>query len=143
MSPFQMTWPGWLDVAITTAPIRVPRETHDIYAISTLDGYIAAAQAGRVSESLGPLLALSILADKRGLAGEEIRVAISALAGALAGFGHSQAASELLSASIEAFVAGADHQSAADLAETLAIIRLTGGGPFLCCAPLGYNGVHD
>jgi ABC-type transporter Mla subunit MlaD len=124
MSPFQMTWPGWPDVVIPSAPISVPREAHDIYAISTLDAYIAAAQAGRVSESLGPLLALSILADKRGLAGEEIREAISSLARALATFGHRRAASELLSASIQAFVAGADHQSAADLAETLAILRL-------------------
>jgi hypothetical protein len=111
-------------MAIATAPIRAPRETHDIDAISTLDEYIAAAQAGHVSESLGPLLALSILADRRGLAGEEIRVAISSLARALNCFGHRQAASELLSASIKAFVAGADHQSAADLAETLAILRL-------------------
>ncbi len=124
MSPFQITWPGWPDVAISSAPIRVPRETHDIYAISALDAYLAAAEAGRVSESLGPLLALSILADKRGLAGAEIRVAISALARALARFGHREAASELLGASMEAFVAGADHQSAADLAETRAILRV-------------------
>ncbi len=111
-------------MAMSAAPMRVPRETHDIYAISMFDGYIAAAQAGDVSESLGPLLALSILADKRGLAGEEIRVAVSALARALARFGHKEASSELLIASTEASVAGADHQSAADLAETLAILRL-------------------
>jgi hypothetical protein len=112
-------------MAIATAPIRAPREIHDIYAISTLDAYLAAAQAGSVSESLGPLLALSILADKRGLAGAEIREAVSALAGALATFGHIQASAELLSASIKAFEVGADYQSAADLAETLAIIQLT------------------
>jgi hypothetical protein len=124
MSLFQTTWPAWPDVAIPASQPRVARETHDIYAISALDAYIAAAQAGTVSESLGPLLALSILADRRGLAGEEIRVAISALASALTSFGHGRAASQLLSASIQAFVAGGDHQSAADLAEMQAILRL-------------------
>jgi hypothetical protein len=111
-------------VAISTAQLHVARETHDIYAISMLDGYVASAQAGHVSESFGPLLALSILADRRGLVGEEICVAISTLARALDSFGRKEATSELLGASIRAFVAGGDHQSAADLAETLAILRL-------------------
>jgi hypothetical protein len=92
-----------------------------VYAISTLDSYIAAAQAGQTQDSLGPLLALSILADRRGLAGQELEAAISVLAGALAKCGHQQAASELLGAAIKAFVAGQDCQSAADLAETLSM----------------------
>jgi glutathione S-transferase len=70
------------------------------------------------------LLALSLLADGRGLAGEEISVAVVALADAFWRYGHERPASELLTACIEAFGVGGDYQSAADLAETLAILRL-------------------
>lgn len=125
-SLFPPTSRWWPEVAVATASIRPPRETYEVFAIGSLNGYIAAAQEGRLSNSLGPLLALSILADRRGLAGEELRVAISALGHALSKYGHEKAASELLTASIQAFVAGADYQSAADLAESVVILRLKG-----------------
>jgi hypothetical protein len=96
-------------------------EANEIAAIAAFHEYGLAAQQGAIGHSLGPLLALSVMAARTGLSGEEVASVVQAMAEALAAHGHQQASRELLEGAIGGFVAGGDHQVAADLAELLAL----------------------
>jgi hypothetical protein len=104
-------------------PVRSRYEAGEIHGILAFQKYSVAAQTGAIASSLGPLLALSLMAARTGLSGEEVASVVQAMAGALAAHGHRQASTELLEGAIRGFVAGGDHQAAADLAELLASSR--------------------
>jgi hypothetical protein len=102
-------------------PVRTRTEANEIAAIVAFHKYGLAAEAGAIDRSLGPLLALSVMAARTGLSGEEVASVVQSMAEALAAHGHQQASRELLVGAIRGFVAGGDHQAAADLAELLAL----------------------
>lgn len=110
----------WSEVA-GSAPIKRPREAYEIAGIQALQDYSLAAAVGALDSSLGPLLALSVIAGRNGLEGAEIFAKVRALAQALAAHGQAVAATELIEGAIRGFVAGSDHQAVADLAEVLAV----------------------
>ena len=113
----------WSDVA-ATAPIKRPAEAYEIAGIQALQDYSLAAAVGALDSSLGPLLALSVMAGRTGLAGAEIFVKVKALGQALAAHGQAGTARELLEGAMRGFVAGGDYQAAADAAELLAVLAL-------------------
>jgi hypothetical protein len=113
---------------MSATPSRRRYEASEISGILAFQKYSVAAQAGAIASSLGPLLALSLMAVRTGLSGEEIASVVQAMAEALAVHGHRQAARELLEGAIRGFVAGGDHQAAADLAELLAFSTYTALG---------------
>jgi hypothetical protein len=110
----------WSAVA-ASSPIKRPAEAYEIAGIQALQDYSLAAAIDGLDSALGPLLALSVIAGRTGLEGDEIFVKVKALAEALAAHGRAGAARELLEGATRGFVAGGDHQSAADLAELLAV----------------------
>jgi hypothetical protein len=113
-------WSNWSEGA-ASAPIKRPSEAYEIAGIQAFQDYSLAAAVGALDSSLGPLLALSIIAGRSGLQGVEIFVKIEALAQSLAAHGRTSAARELLEGATRGFLAGGDHQSAADLAELVAV----------------------
>jgi hypothetical protein len=108
---------------MSETPVRRRYEAGEIVGILAFQEYSLAAQTGGIASSLGPLLALSLMAARTGLSGEEVSSVVQAMAEALAAHGHRQASTELLEGAIRGFVAGGDHQAAADLAELLALSR--------------------
>jgi hypothetical protein len=109
------------DLSLRIGPGRTKTETNEIAAILALHRYGLAAQAGVIDRSLGPLLALSVMAARTGLSGDEVASVVRAMSEALATHGHQQASRELLEGAIGGFVVGGDHQAAADLAELLVL----------------------
>jgi hypothetical protein len=110
----------WSEVA-ASAPIKRPHEAYEIAGIQALHDYSLAAAVGALDSSLGPLLALSLIAGRAGLEGDEVFAKVTVLTQALAAHGQAGAARELIQGAIRGFVSGGDHQAAADLAEVLAV----------------------
>src|ERR1700730_5873582 len=110
----------WPEVA-STAPIKRPAEAYEIAGIQALQDYSLAAAVGALDSSLGPLLALSVIAGRTGLEGAESFAKVKAWTHALAGHGQAGVARELLEGTIRGFLAGGDHQAAADAAELLVV----------------------
>lgn len=109
---------------MSATPVRRRYEASEIFGILAFQKYSVAAQAGGIASSLGPLLALSLIAARTGLQGEEVASVVQTMARALAAHGHRQASTELLEGAIRGFVAGGDPQAAADVLELLAVMRL-------------------
>jgi hypothetical protein len=122
-SLYLRTWRWWLEVT-PSVPVRKPLEAGEIIAIQALQMYLAKATAGSLDSSLGPLLALSVMAVRNGLAGEEVFAIARSLGETLHAHGHHRAAREVLGGAIAGFIEGGDHQAAADAFELLAIMRL-------------------
>lgn len=110
--------------------VRRRYEASEIFGINASQKYSLAAQTGAIASSLGPLLALSLMAARTGLHGAEVASMVQVMAEALASNGYRHAAKELLEGAIRGFVAGGDHQAAADLAELCAVSTYGArGGP--------------
>jgi hypothetical protein len=111
---------NWSEVA-ASALIKRPSEAYEIAGIQAFQDYSLAAAVGGLDSSLGPLLALSVIAGRTGLAGAEIFAKVKGLAQALAAHGQAGTAREVLEGAVRGFVAGGDHQAAADLAELVVL----------------------
>ena len=114
---------NWSEVA-ASALIKRPSEAYEIAGIRAFQDYSLAAAVGGLDSSLGPLLALSVMAGRTGLQGAEIFVKVKAMAQALAAHGQPGTARDLLEGSMRGFVAGGDYQAVADAAELLALLAM-------------------
>ena len=93
------------------------RETCEIQGLNALQDYLAVARAGAGFDSLGPLLALSLVDVAGGMRGPELFGIIDDLAVAMHGCRRDDAAGELLRGGARGFAKSGDHQALADIIE--------------------------
>ena len=96
------------------------REACEIHGLVALQDYVTAARAGASFDSLGPLLALSLVDAAGGMHGSQLSVSIAELARAMGGAG----ARELLSGAARGFARSGDHQALADTIEMANIANM-------------------
>ncbi|HEV1997978.1 MAG TPA: hypothetical protein VGR61_07615 [Candidatus Dormibacteraeota bacterium] len=99
------------------------REACEIHGLVVLQDYLAAARAGVAFDSLGPLLALSLVDVAGGMSGPQLFSTIENLAGAMRGCQRDDAASELLRGAARGFANSGDYQSLADTIELANVTR--------------------
>lgn len=89
------------------------REACEIQGLVVLQDYLTAARAGAAFDSLGPLLALSLVDVAGGMRGPQLFGTIEELARAMRG----DARGELLRGAARGFAKSGDHQCLADTIE--------------------------
>ena len=97
--------------------MAVAREACEIHGLVRLQDYLTAARAGVTFDSLGPLLALSLVDVAGGMRGPQLFDTLADLARAMRGAQSGGAANELLSGAARGFAKSGDHQALADTIE--------------------------
>jgi hypothetical protein len=98
------------------------REACEIQGLLRVQDYLVAARAGASFDSLGPLLALSLVDAAGGFHGAGIFGSVAELARAMRGV----SACELLTGAVRGFAKSGDHQSVADTLELVNIANTPG-----------------
>jgi hypothetical protein len=99
------------------------REACEIHGLLALQDYVTAARAGAAFDSLGPLLALSLVDVAGGLSGAHMFATVEELARAMRACRHDDAAHDILRGAARGFAKSGDHQGLADTIELANVAR--------------------
>ncbi|MDQ6747284.1 MAG: hypothetical protein M3010_04150 [Candidatus Dormibacteraeota bacterium] len=99
-------------------------EACEIHGLLALQDYVTAARAGAAFDSLGPLLALSLVDVAGGMSGPHLFATLEELARAMRACHRGDAAHDFLRGAARGFARSGDHQGLADTIE-LANVRRT------------------
>lgn len=98
-------------------------EACEIRGLIVLQDYLTAARAGVACDSLGPLLALSLVEVAGGMTGPQLFDTVADLAAAMRACRRDDAATELLRGAARGFTKTGDHQGLADTIELANVTR--------------------